>query len=158
MNNIIHNLKLNYIASFIDEDFKILGIDYGTKKIGTAIFHNSVDDVIPLGVVTNFKSPIIVVEQLIREYNCIAVVIGITRDSHIEKSVLKLQKAIQTNLKIPVILEDETLTTYAANEILKDMGIKREVRGKVDDAIAADLILENFICDFRRYIYTNKRD
>lgn len=158
MHNIIHNLKLNYIASFINQDFKVLGIDFGTKKIGTAIFHSSVDDVIPLGVVTNFKSPITVVEQLIREYNCIAVVIGITRDSHIEKSVLKLQKAIQTDLEIPVLLEDETLTTYAANEILKDMGIRREVRGKIDDAIAADLILENFICDFRRYIYTNKRD
>lgn len=158
MNNIIHNLKLAYIATFANQDFKILGIDYGTKKIGTAIFHNSVDDVIPLGVVTNFKSPITVVEQLVREYNCIAVVIGITRDSHIEKSVLKLQKAIESDLGIPVLLEDETLTTYAANEILKDMGIKRETRGRVDDAIAADLILENFICDFRRYIHSNKKD
>ncbi len=158
MNNIIHNLKLDYIASFIKQDFKILGIDYGTKKIGTAIFHNSVNDVIPLGVVTNFKSPTIVIEQLVREYNCIAVVIGVCKNSYNEKSVLKLQKATEANLEIPVILEDETLTTYAANEILKDMGIKRRIRGRVDDAIAADLILENFICDFRQYIYSNKKD
>jgi putative Holliday junction resolvase len=158
MNNLTHNLKLHYISTFLKEDFKILGIDYGTRKIGAAIFHSSLDDVIPLGVVTNFKTPLEVVEQLVKEYNCIAVVIGICKNSHSEKNVLKLQKAIEANLAIPVILEDETLTTYAANEILKDMGIKREMRGKVDDAIAADLILENFICDFRRYIYSNKRD
>lgn len=158
MNSFLHNLKLHYISTFVNQDFKILGIDYGTKKIGTAIFHSSLDDVIPLGVITNFQSAVKAIEKVVREYNCIAVVMGICRDSKTEKSVLKLQKAIEADLTIPVILEDETLTTYAANEILKDMGIKREVRGRIDDAIAADLILENFICDFRRYIYSIKRD
>ena len=158
MNNIIHNIKLSYLASFINQDFKILGIDFGIKKIGTAIFYRSLDNIIPLSVVTNFKSPTIVIKQLVREYSCIAVVIGITNDSHIKKNVLKLQKTIEAELEIPVLLQDETLTTYAANEILKDMGIKRANRSKVDDAIAAELILESFIWDLRRYIYTNKKD
>lgn len=156
--NIIYHLKLDYIATFANQDFKILGVDYGSKKIGTAIFHNSLNNIIPLGIVINAQSSLNLVTQLMREYNCIAVVIGITQNSHIAKSVLKLQKAIETNLEIPVFLEDENLTTFAANEILKDMGIKREHRGKVDDAIAAKLILESFICNFRRYIHTNKRD
>ena len=158
MYNIIHDLKLNYIATFAQQDFKILGIDYGTKKIGTAIFHNAINDVIPLGVVVNAPSALNLIAQLVREYHCIAVVIGITKNSHIAKSVLKLQKAIETHLGIPVLLQDESLTTFTANEILKDMGIKREHRGKFDDAIAADLILESFICDFRKYIHINKRD
>lgn len=157
-NNIIYHLKLDYIATCAKQEFKILGIDYGTKKIGTALFHSSINHVIPLGVVINKQSPIALISQLIQEYNCIAVVIGITQNSHIAKNVLELQKAIEINLGIPVLLADESLTTFTANEILKEIGVKRSNRHKIDDAIAAELILESFICDLRQYLDTKKKD
>jgi len=153
-NNIIYHLKLNYIATFSRQDFKILGIDYGTRKIGAALFHSSINHVIPLGVIIKTQPSLVLITRLIQEYNCIAVVMGITQNSHIAKNVLKLLKDVETNLSIPVLLVDESLTTFAANEILKDIGIKKANRHKIDDAIAAKLILESFICDLRQYIDT----
>lgn len=143
------SIKLNYLASLERKDLRILGIDFGTKKLGAAIFHNAMNAVLPLCVLRGFINPMSAITQLVREYSCDAVVLGICNSGPNVKSVLKLQKTIQSNLEIPVFLQNESLTTYAANEILKEMQVRSKDRARVDDAIAADLILQSFICNLK---------
>lgn len=46
---------------------------------------------------------------------------------------------------IPITFQDESFTTQAADALLKSANIKRIKRNAIDDAIAASLILDNFI-------------
>lgn len=136
------------------QDLKVLGVDFGTKKLGFAILHWSLDEsVLPLGVIIKHKSDVEIISEVVKEHHCTAVVIGNCDNSSNLKTVVKLQEAIQKKLNIPVFLQDERLTTYAANEILKDIGMKRKDRNMVDDAVAAHLILEDFVWELKRYIY-----
>lgn len=148
----MQKIKFRYLASIIKPNSRILGIDYGLKKIGSAIFHNCIDNIIPLKVIRNFSSVYTIIEQLIKENTCIAVVIGISSGGRNTKDVIELQKTIQTNVFVPVFLQNEDLTTFSANEILKELGVNYRRRNSVDDAIAAQLILESFMCDFKKYI------
>lgn len=158
MSKIVEIMKLEYLVSLMNEHMKIVGIDFGTKKIGTALFHQEFDAVIPMSILTHFQDHTEAIEQLIRENSCAAVVIGVCSSGRNVKTVLDLQKSIQNDLGLPVFLQDETLTTYTANEILREAGMHNyRKRNQVDDAIAAQLILEDFICDFKRYIYMNKK-
>ena len=45
----------------------------------------------------------------------------------------------------PIKLQDERLSTAGANRMLIEAGIKRKKRNKVDDAVAACIILENYV-------------
>ncbi len=135
-------------------DLRVLGVDFGTKKLGFAILHWSLDEaVLPLGVVIKHKPDVEIISDVAKEHHCTAVVIGNCDNSSNLKTVVKLQEAIQKKLNIPVFLQDERLTTYAANEILKDIGMKRKDRNMVDDAVAAHLILEDFVWELKRYIH-----
>ena len=44
-----------------------------------------------------------------------------------------------------MILQDERLTTIAADQILEESGVPREERKKVIDKVAATIILQDFM-------------
>ena len=44
--------------------------------------------------------------------------------------------------ELPIFFQDERLTSKAANNLLKDFGLKRKNRNSIDDLAAASMILE----------------
>ena len=157
METIVQNLKYQYLVENL-HILKLLGVDFGTKKFGFAILNWSFDAVVlPLCVIKKHKEDINLISEIVISNSCNGIVIGNCDNSSNLKSVIKLQDQIQKFLNIPVFLQDERLTTYAANEILKDIGMKKKDREMIDDAIAAQLILEDFLCDFKRYMYNNQK-
>lgn len=153
MTNIIQRLKYQYLTENL-ENLRILGVDFGAKKLGFAIFYWSLDEaLLPLKVIVNTKPAIDIISDVVKQYCCSGVVIGNCDNGSNLKTVIKLQNKIQKKLNIPVFIQNEALTTRAADEILKDLGMKKEKREKFDDAIAAHLILSDFIWDFKNYMY-----
>jgi putative Holliday junction resolvase len=127
---------------------KIIGIDYGRKKIGLAIADGPLAE--PLKVV-RFESEeeaLRKVEEAIKVEKVEKVVIGISEGKMAEETK-EFGEKLKEELKIPVVYQDETLTTNEAQELSIRAGIKRKKRRALEDAYSAALILQSYV-DSRR--------
>ena len=131
---------------------KVLGIDYGSARIGLAISDDLGITARPLTVVKR-KDPerdLDVLENEIRENRVELLVLGLplrldgSRGIQCEK-VEKFAQALRSRFGLQVVLQDETLSTWEAEEILISAGIKGKDRRKIVDKIAAGIILQSYL-------------
>ena len=131
------------------KDFKVLGIDFGTKKSGLAIYNSSIKIVTPLRILQNISQNFNELLKLIDQNHINGIIIGnpiklngfeTENNSHINK----LTELLSNTTKLPIILADERFTTSLANTILKQVNIKRKKRNQIDDLVSASIILEEF--------------
>ncbi len=115
---------------------KILGIDYGRSKIGLAVGDTETGLVEPLagGLIS----------RIIKENQISKIVIGIP-GGKMDKEIKTFGKNLNQETGLPVEFFDETLTTQDAQRELLAGGRKRKNRHKLEDAIAAAIMLELFI-------------
>lgn len=117
---------------------KILGVDYGRKKIGLAIADGSLSE--PLRVI-RYKDIKILSEQLqkiIRENKIEKVVVGISEGEMGEESK-KFAEIIGAETF------DETLSTYNAQELSREGNVGRKKRKNLEDAYAASVMLQSYL-------------
>lgn len=131
---------------------KILGIDYGSKRIGVAVGDKAVKITRALDFVEN-KGKNFVIEKIrnictIEEVE--EIVIGLPlglRGNETEQT--KATKEFACDLKkaidIPIILEDERLTTRLALDSMRMRKTSRDKRREKVDSIAAQLILQGYL-------------
>jgi putative Holliday junction resolvase len=133
---------------------RILGIDWGEKKIGI-----SVSD--PLGISANgvgvfygnFEEKIKVVEDLIKKYDVEIIVLGLPISLSGElgregEKILKVKEEIEKRFNINVELIDERFTTKISKDILsfdRKKGEKIKKRKLQDDLSSAILILNSYL-------------
>ncbi len=138
--------------SFFEVSKPLLGIDYGNKKIGLAISSPDHKIAMPHSIIAaredREKSNHII--DFIVKNNICAIVVGLpvnmdgtsgSQAKIVTSFVNKLAK--ETNL--PIYLQDERLTSRAADSMLKNMGFNRRQRNERDDMAAASLILETVL-------------
>ncbi|MFH1430538.1 MAG: Holliday junction resolvase RuvX [Candidatus Uhrbacteria bacterium] len=116
----------------------ILGIDYGTAKVGLAIASGAVAT--PLRVVRYADRKELRQElyRAIQEYDIREIVVGMPKnDRSCTKEVVEWMRR---EFSLPVLVEDEQLTTAFAKRLMRGWKGKAE-----DDAIAATLILQSHI-------------
>jgi putative Holliday junction resolvase len=135
--------------------FPLIALDYGTKKIGIAISNQERTIAMPVQSIPENKAQISSIMQLIAKYRACGIVIGLPVNMRGEigeqaKVVLKFAANFAKNTNIPIYLQDERLTTKAANNFLKSFGIKRKERNNNDDIIAASMILETTLDSINR--------
>jgi len=139
---------------------RILGIDYGTKKIGLALSDESAKLAFPYSVISNSATP--GVAELIKEVcegNGVEKIvlgrpIGYKGDAReILKKIEKFKTKLEKEAGLEVIYENEVLTTQQAKRPLK-VG---QPRGKLSnywsptpivkniDASAAAIILQSYL-------------
>ncbi|MBU0570277.1 Holliday junction resolvase RuvX [Patescibacteria group bacterium] len=113
------------------------------KKIGLALAEGSLAE--PYGVV-RFKSEEAIekVEQVVKVEQVEQVVLGISEGKMGEESK-RFGKKLEEKLKIPVIFQDETLTTHDAQKLSIEAGMRRKKRKKLEDAFSATLILQKYL-------------
>jgi putative Holliday junction resolvase len=123
-------------------EVKTLGIDYGLKRIGLA-----------LGV-TGLAEPFLVVNN---SPKIIAKIVNVCRDQAIKKIILGLPegklavkvkafgKKLALATGVPVIYQAETLTSKEAIVKMIEAGKKRKARRERKDAVAAAIILQNYL-------------
>ena len=58
---------------------------------------------------------------------------------------LQFQKQLSEILTIPVVLQDERLTTKSATDVLIQGNVSRKNRKKVVDGVAASIILQSYL-------------
>lgn len=134
----------------------LLSIDYGAKKLGFAISDPECKLAMPLEVASfkNDKDKIPYIENLISKHNISGIVIGLPinmdgTDSSQSEIITKFANALSEKLEQPIFLQDERLSTKAAQSLLKSVGIKRKDRDEIDDKISASYILETVIDSMR---------
>jgi len=124
----------------------ILGVDYGRRKIGLAIADAKAKLAMPLKVVRyeKFKEGIEKVSKVAEVSGVSKVVIGISEGKMAEETKIFGRK-LEEKLHIQIEFQDETLTTYEAQELSIKAGIKRKKRRLLEDAYSAALILQEYL-------------
>jgi putative Holliday junction resolvase len=131
---------------------RILGLDYGSKRIGVAICDELGITVRGLATITrkNRRQDLEEIERFIGTYAVEKIVIGYpikldgTEGIQCEK-ISKFARLLEFTFSLPVIKWDETLTTKEAEEILILSNMRRERRKSEIDKLAACLILQGYL-------------
>ena len=131
---------------------RILGLDYGEKRIGVAICDE-------LGLTAQGRPTIIrktkkhdweILGNLIRNYKVEKIVIGYpvrldgSEGIQCEK-VNRFKTLLEKTFSLPVVKWPETLSTKEAEEILINSGVRWEKRKKMVDKLAACIILQGYL-------------
>ena len=128
---------------------QILGLDYGTKKLGVAIADMNVHTVMPLCVLEGTNEQFVrEIVEVVRQQSIVQVVVGmpLKADGTASASTDNTQKFIsqlREALTIPVISQDERFTTKAAQAQMRQAG--KTSRKTDDDALAAAQILQSYL-------------
>ncbi|MDQ1278311.1 MAG: putative pre6S rRNA nuclease [Thermodesulfobacteriota bacterium] len=131
---------------------RIMGLDYGEKRIGVAVSDEMGLISQPVAVVVrqNRKKDLESITALVRKYRPEKIVIGYpVRLDGAEgiqcQKVNRFAATLASHLKLPVIRWDETFSTKEAEEILRHSHMKREKRKEVVDKLAASIILQDYL-------------
>ena len=130
---------------------RILGIDYGTSRIGLAVSDPLHIIATPLKTIKN-KSVENLLEKIIsvvKEFNINKIVLGFPlgmngNETKQSESVRKFSKLLK-NDKYEVILEDERLTSILAVKSLIKQNVKTGSNKPIIDRTAAALILQSYL-------------
>ncbi len=126
---------------------KILGIDFGLKKIGLALAETESKLATPLKTIKvkdNNRLVINKIETLCQKEKVTQIVIGLP-ESGLVGQIKNFGEKVQQATGLPVFYQAETLTTKDALAKMKEAGIRGKARRKKEDALAAVLILENWL-------------
>ena len=135
---------------------RILGIDYGEKKIGIAMSDERAKFAFPHGVINNTSANLVlnVIKIICDKNNIGKIVIGQSLDFKMEpnpimKRVEKFKSFLEERLKIPIEYENEVLTTKQAERTIKKprTGARRKSHKKDEKThtSAAALILQTYL-------------
>lgn len=123
---------------------KILGIDYGLKKIGLALSDGTLAQ--PYQIL-KIEEPASVFTKIIRiceEEKIEKIVIGLSENQMAQKT-RRFGEELKEITGLPVVYQDETLTSLEAQKILVQIGKPKKKRQQQEDLISAALILQNYL-------------
>lgn len=123
---------------------KIVGIDYGKRRIGLALATSSIAEPYKVIKVKSVGEAIQKVEQVVQVEQVEQVVVGIS-EGEMANETKSFARKLGNKLKIPISFQDETLTTKEAQDLSQKAGIKRKKRRELEDAYSAALILQAFL-------------
>ncbi len=131
---------------------RLLALDLGTKRIGVAVSDELQFTVRPVCVIErkSWKKVLKQIIALIEEFDAGGLVLGLPfnfdgSESEMSAEARRLAGNFSLSVSIPVILQDERVSSYAAKGYLWKSGVsEKEARKRVDSEAAA-IILSDFI-------------
>ena len=134
---------------------RVLGIDFGERRIGVALSDPTATLASPLDTVvrrTGKRPPLAHLEALARSHEVARLVVGLPLDLRGEENewcaqVRAMGDELGRRLGVPVAYVDERLTSVQAERAVRSSGLRRsqrEEKGRVD-AGAATLILQGWL-------------
>jgi len=129
---------------------RYLAIDYGTRRTGLAICDPGETIVSPLTVLQNRDLLLEKITQIVENETVEAVVIGLPLNMDGSAGpqaqlVKKFAAPLQASLNIPILFQDERLSSFGAEEKLAPANLTRGKMKERLDAVAAAEILEAFL-------------
>jgi len=140
---------------FEEPEKRILGIDYGARRVGIAITDPLLMFAYPLTTLQNDKNFWENFLQLFEEYNIQKIVLGYPLKESGEKSsstelIEKFKRELEKKVKLPIILVDERYSSVIAKQqIIESVPSKKKRRNKgLIDKNAAAVILKEYLDTF----------
>ena len=131
---------------------KIMAVDPGDARIGLAISDESGSLSRPLAMLKHISRSenAARIVKLAEEHGCGLIVVGTPLDSEglvgpRARASLKLVDALQSETSIPVETWDESGSSQEADQRVLDLGTNRKQRRAPKDALAAAIILQDFL-------------
>ena len=135
----------------------ILSVDYGDKRTGIAVCDKLEMLASPVCVITewNIDSLANKIVDIAKEKRAEEIVVGLPKNMDGSEgfradACKELGEKLKNLSEIPVQFWDERLTTVSAHKILSDNNVRGKKRKAVVDAVAADIILQDYI-DSRKF-------
>lgn len=123
-----------------------LGVDWGKRKIGLALGNKETKMALPFAIIdTQEKDYWSKIKKIIQEEQPTAIVVGapISLKGGEMKNIVWQEFIDKLNVfKLPVILEDERLSSKYAESIAHQLGKKKRAD---DDDVAAAAILQSYL-------------
>ncbi len=121
---------------------KLLGIDYGAKRVGIAISDDGGSVAFAKSVLPAGRELVSEIQKICAEEKVQGIVIGESKDysgaeNPIMKEIHELKKEFEEKLKLPVYFEPELMTSVEAQRI--------QGQNEMNDASAAAIILQSYI-------------
>lgn len=122
---------------------RVLGIDYGTKRVGVAIGDAETRTAVPLCVVEvlGFRFQVSEIVRIVKQEGVELVVIGQGGRGPMEAKVREFAEKLREFVKVEIV--DEHFTTAQIEKIMKNYGKERRHIDK--DSAAAALILQGWL-------------
>jgi putative Holliday junction resolvase len=143
--------------SSVPADGRIIALDPGMKRIGVAVCDELRVTSRPLPVIqrTSWKKVLVQVQNLLAEYDAVALVLGLPynfdgSESEMTAEAREMARKFSLSLEEPVYLQDERATTYEARGRLWKAGFEGKGLRAVVDSEAATIILSDFLDRIRR--------
>jgi putative Holliday junction resolvase len=129
---------------------RYLAIDYGNRRTGLAVCDPAETIVSPLSVLPTADRLIEDIAKIIADERIEAVVIGMPLNMDDTagpqaKRVADFAAELEKCIDVPIHLQDERLTTFAAKDKLADASIPAKKKREMIDALAAAEILNVFL-------------
>jgi putative Holliday junction resolvase len=131
---------------------RVLGVDVGSHRIGVAVSDPTGMIAQSLVVIprTGWRAVASEIRRLAQEYSVERVVVGLPlRMDGTEGDAAREAKAFAQRLRgvldVPVVMQDERLSTAEAERALVAQEVRREKRRKRRDAVAAALFLQTYL-------------
>ncbi|OWA36558.1 Holliday junction resolvase RuvX [Saccharibacillus sp. O16] len=131
---------------------KLLGLDYGDRRIGVAVSDAFGWTAQGIEVVQRREdgSHMQKIAELAALHEVEEVVVGLPKNMNGTigprgELCIEFAESLRESLSLPVHLWDERLTTVSAERTLLEADVSRKKRKQVVDKIAAGLILQNYL-------------
>ncbi len=133
----------------------MIGLDYGRYTVGVAVSDAtgtiaSAREIIRRDAENKLRPTFRRLEELVSETGAELIVLGLPLHldgcmSERAKITLSFGEKLHARLGLPVVMQDERLTSVEAEELLRMRGIpKREWKASID-SIAAEIILQDYL-------------
>lgn len=131
---------------------RLVALDPGTKRVGVAVSDELQITARAVKTIerSGWKKFLLQIKQILADFDAVGLVIGLPynfdgTESEMSQEARRLARNFSLSLSIPVVLQDERVTSYEAKGRLWKEGVSGKELLKRVDSEAAAIILSDFI-------------
>lgn len=133
---------------------RIIGLDLGSKTLGISMSDLTATVASTFKTIRfdneDYDSLIMPIKDIVNEYNIATIVLGFPKNMNNSvgprgELALEFQKKLESHLSIPIIMQDERLSTVEATNYLIQADMSRKKRKDKVDSLAANIILQSYL-------------
>ncbi|MBR3210935.1 MAG: Holliday junction resolvase RuvX [Bacilli bacterium] len=132
---------------------RYLGLDLGSRTLGVAVSDKTGTIANSVKIIRHHEDYELLVREvcdLVREYEIDGIVLGFPKNMNGSIGLkgelsIDFKQKLEEVLSIPIILQDERLTTKSATDMLISGNVSRKKRKEVIDSVAATIILQSYL-------------
>jgi putative Holliday junction resolvase len=131
---------------------RVLALDLGTKRVGVAVSDELRLTARPLPALprTSWKRLLRAVSELCERFDVRTIVLGLPLrldgdEGDAAQEARRIARNLGLSLKLPIRLQDERLTSRAAEAALREAGLQKQEISERIDSEAAAIILRDFL-------------